>query len=155
MKFEITINGKTKSIEADAREKLLDVLRNEGLFGVKRGCSEGSCGSCMILVDGLPRKSCIMFVGQVHGKSVTTIEGLGDRENAHPIQDAFIDNGAAQCGYCIPGMILSASSLLEINKAPTVDEIKESLAGNLCRCTGYVKQIEAVQNAAAVMRGEN
>ncbi|MCE7734341.1 MAG: (2Fe-2S)-binding protein [Candidatus Heimdallarchaeota archaeon] len=154
MKFEITINRETKSIEANAREILLDVLRNEGFFGVKRGCSEGSCGSCMILVDGIPRKSCIMFVGQVQGKSVTTIEGLGDRENAHPIQDAFIDNGAAQCGYCIPGMILSASSLLEMNKAPTVDEIKESLAGNLCRCTGYVKQIEAVQNAAAVMRGE-
>ena len=95
-----------------------------------------------------------MFVGQAHERAVTTIEGLGDFENPHPIQDAFVDNGAAQCGYCIPGMILSASSLLEMNKAPSVDEIKESLAGNLCRCTGYVKQIEAVQNAAAIMRGE-
>lgn len=154
MKFQITINGEKKTIEADAREILLDVLRREGYFGVKRGCSEGSCGSCMILLDGIPRKCCIMFVGQAHERSVTTIEGLGDRENPHPIQDAFVDNGAAQCGYCIPGMIISATSLLDVNKAPTVDEIKEALAGNLCRCTGYVKQIEAVQNAAAVMRGE-
>ncbi|MFV2014663.1 MAG: (2Fe-2S)-binding protein [Candidatus Heimdallarchaeota archaeon] len=154
MKFEITINGEKKTIEAEAREILLDVLRRERYFGVKRGCSEGSCGSCMILLDGIPRKCCIMFVGQAHERSVTTIEGLGDRENPHVIQDAFVDNGAAQCGYCIPGMIISASSLLDVNKTPTVDEIKEALAGNLCRCTGYVKQIEAVQNAAAVMRGE-
>ncbi len=155
MEFEITINGNRKTVVANARANLLDVLRDEGYFGVKRGCSEGSCGACTILLDGIPRKCCIMFVGQAHRRSVTTIEGLGDRENPHPIQDAFIDNGAAQCGFCIPGMILSASSLLELNKAPTVDEIKESLAGNLCRCTGYVKQIEAVQNAAAIMRGEN
>ena len=154
MKFEININGETKLIEANARDILLDVLRSEGYFGVKRGCSEGSCGSCMILLDGLPRKCCIMFVGQVHERAVMTIEALGDRENPHPLQDAFVDNGAAQCGYCIPGMIISASSLLEVNKSPTVDEIKESIAGNLCRCTGYVKQIEAVQIAAAVMRGE-
>jgi len=155
MKFNIKVNGSQRDIEAQPDEFLLDVLRREGYFGVKRGCSEGSCGACMILIDGLPRKCCIMFVGQAQDHTITTIEGLGDIENPHPIQEEFVVKGAAQCGFCIPGMIISASSLLQVNKSPTVDEIKESLAGNLCRCTGYVKQIEAVTAAAATMRGEN
>lgn len=154
MKFNMIINNTEKEIEALPHEFLLDVLRREGYFGVKRGCSEGSCGACMILIDGIPRKCCIMFVGQANNHKITTIEGLGDINNPHPIQEEFVKMGAAQCGFCIPGMIISASSLLEVNNQPSEAEIKEALAGNLCRCTGYVKQLEAVVAAAATIRGE-
>ncbi len=154
MKFPVTINGKRRDVEAEPGEILLDVLRREGYFGVKRGCSEGSCGTCVVLIDGLPRKSCIMFVGQVKDKELLTIEGLGTPENPHPIQDEFVKEAGVQCGFCIPGMILSAVALLDNKPNPTEDEIKIGLAGNICRCTGYVKQIKAVQKAAKIIRNK-
>jgi xanthine dehydrogenase iron-sulfur cluster and FAD-binding subunit A len=154
MIIPVTINGKSVELNAEPGEFLLDVLRKEGYFGVKRGCSEGSCGACVILINNLPRKCCIMFAGQVRGMDITTIEGLGTPDNPHPIQDMFVEEGAAQCGYCIPGMIMSANALLLKNPDPSEDEIKEGLAGNLCRCTGYVKQLSAVRKAAEIMRGQ-
>ena len=135
-------------------ELVIDVLRREGYFGVKRGCQEGSCGSCVILIDGQPQKSCIMFVGQLKDRQVTTIEGIHAYDKPHIIEDLFVEEAGVQCGYCIPGMILSAKSLLDHNKDPSDREIKEALAGNICRCTGYVKQIKAVKRAAKILKGE-
>lgn len=152
MIIPVNINDVKKEIIAESGEILLDVLRREGYLGVKRGCSEGSCGSCIVLIDNLPRKTCIMFIGQVKNKEIITIEGLGTPEHPHPLQDAFVEEAGVQCGYCIPGMILSANSLILKNHDPTDNEIKEALAGNLCRCTGYVKQIKAVKNAAKKIR---
>ena len=155
MKISTTINGVSKKLDVDPGEMVLDVLRREGYFGVKRGCQEGSCGSCVCLIDGVPRKTCIMFIGQIHHKSVTTIEGIHSPDKPHPIEDMFVEEAGIQCGYCIPGMILSAKSLLDHNKDPTEREIKEAISGNICRCTGYVKQIKAIKRAAAIMRGGN
>ena len=150
----MTINGEKKAIQAEPRQLLIDVLRNEGYFGIKRGCQEGSCGSCTILIDNKPYMCCIMFVGQAHKRDIRTIEGFGDVTLAHPIQNAFVENAATQCGFCIPGMVTSAVALLEVNNDPSEDEIKEALAGNICRCTGYVKQLKAVKDAAKAMRGD-
>ncbi|MFX0092879.1 MAG: (2Fe-2S)-binding protein, partial [Candidatus Hodarchaeota archaeon] len=119
MIINTTINGKECKITANPNELLIDVLRREGYFGVKRGCSEGSCGSCVVLIDYIPRKSCIMFIGQIEGHHVTTIEGLGTPEKPHSIQEAFVDEAGIQCGFCIPGMILSAYALLRKNLNPT------------------------------------
>lgn len=152
MGIPVTINGEKKILNAKPNEILLDVLRKEGYFGVKRGCSEGNCGSCTVLINNIPRKTCIMFVGQVKDQEIFTVEGLGTREKPHPVQKTYATNGAAQCGYCIPGQIVSAIALLEKNNNPTVEEIKTALDGNICRCTGYVKQIEAIQQAAKKMR---
>ena len=152
MEIPVTINGEKKILNSRPNEILLDVLRREGYFGVKRGCSEGNCGSCTVMFNGIPRKTCIMFVGQVKDKEIITVEGLGTRDDPHPVQKTYATNGAAQCGFCIPGQIVSAVALLEKNKDPSVEEIKEALDGNICRCTGYVKQIEAIQQAAKVMR---
>ena len=154
MKLNVTINGEEREFFVDPSMLLLDFLRSEGYLGVKNGCSEGTCGSCTVLVDDKPLKSCIMFVGQVQNKDVLTIEGLGTPGKPHPLQDEFVEEGAVQCGFCIPGMILSANALLITNPDPTEDEIKEGLDGNLCRCTGYVKQITAVKKAAKRMREE-
>lgn len=155
MKLSATINGDFKEFEVNPNTLLIDFLRNNGYLGVKNGCMEGTCGSCTVLVDNIPLKSCILFVGQVQNRNVLTIEGLGTPENPHPLQDEFVEQGAVQCGFCIPGMILSANALLLKNPDPTDEEIKEGLDGNLCRCTGYVKQIEAVKNAAKRLREEN
>lgn len=155
MKLSATINGDFKEFEVNPNTLLIDFLRNNGYLGVKNGCMEGTCGSCTVLVDNIPLKSCILFVGQVQNRYVLTIEGLGTPENPHPLQDEFVEQGAVQCGFCIPGMILSANALLLKNPDPTDEEIKEGLDGNLCRCTGYVKQIEAVKNAAKRLREEN
>jgi aerobic-type carbon monoxide dehydrogenase small subunit (CoxS/CutS family) len=152
---EITckINNVEKRLVFEPHEKLLDVLRREGYYGVKFGCGNGDCGDCTVLVNGKAVKSCIMFAAQVKDKDITTIEGLSTPEHAHPVQKAFVDAGAVQCGYCTPGMIISAKALLDKNPAPTEDEIKEALEGNLCRCTGYVKIIDAVKLASQRMRG--
>lgn len=150
----VTINGKKLELEAEPKELLIDTLRRYGYFSVKKGCSEGSCGSCTILVDGRPMKSCIMFVGQVKDRELTTVEGLGTVENPHPLQEAFVDEAGIQCGFCIPGMLLAAEALLKKNLDPTEEDIKFALSGNLCRCTGYVKQIEAVKKAAKIIREE-
>jgi aerobic-type carbon monoxide dehydrogenase small subunit (CoxS/CutS family) len=152
---EITckINNVEKRLVFEPHEKLLDVLRREGYYGVKFGCGSGDCGACTILVNGRAVKSCIMFAAQAKDKEITTIEGLSTPERPHPIQKAFVDAGAVQCGYCTPGLIISTKALLDRNPEPTEDEIKEALEGNLCRCTGYIKIIDAVKLASQRMRG--
>jgi len=152
--LNVTINGIKKNIEIQPKEFLIDVLRREGYKGVKRGCDEGTCGTCTILFNGKAVKSCIMLAAQTQNGKITTIEGIGTRDKPHPIQQAFVDAGVVQCGFCIPGMLLSAKDLLDHNLKPTKEEVKMALDGNLCRCTGYRGQIDAVLNAAAVMRGE-
>lgn len=148
MKLNTIINGVKKSFEIQAKELLLDFLRREGYFGVKRGCETGDCGSCAVLVDGKSVASCLMFAAQIEGREVTTIEGLGTPRHPHPLQECFVETGGTQCGFCIPGMIISAAELLNSNSKPSQEEISEALDGNICRCTGYVKQFEAVKKAA-------
>lgn len=154
MELELNINGVIKSLEVAPNESLLTVLRREGYTSVKHGCESGECGACTILVDGLPRPSCVTLAAQVGGCSLSTVESLGNARKLHPLQEAFIDTGAIQCGFCTPGMLLSASALLKRNASPGEEEVREALAGNLCRCTGYARPVQAVLRAAAVMRGE-
>lgn len=149
------INGMEKVLVFEPHERLLGVLRRSGCPSVKRGCETGHCGSCVVLVDGKPIKSCVMFAAQAAGKTITTVEGLGTVYNPHPIQKAFVEAGAVQCGFCTPAMILCAKALLDENKNPTEEEIRKALDGVLCRCTGYRKIIDAVKLAAEKMRGEN
>jgi carbon-monoxide dehydrogenase small subunit len=132
---------------------LLNVLRNNGFTSVKKGCGTGNCGACTVLLDGEPVCSCITFAAMTHMKRITTVEYLGTPENPHPLQKAFVESGAVQCGYCTPGMLLSSYSLLEKNPSPETHDIQAALDGNLCRCTGYVKIIEAVSNAADEING--
>lgn len=153
MEITCKINNVEKRLVFEPHEKMLDILRREGYYGVKFGCGNGDCGACTILVNGKAVKSCIMFAAQAKDKEITTIEGLSTPDTPHPVQKAFVDAGAVQCGYCTPGMIISAKALLDKNPAPTEDEIKEALEGNLCRCTGYVKIIDAVKLASQRMRG--
>jgi putative selenate reductase molybdopterin-binding subunit len=154
MEFELRINGLIKSLEVAPNESLMSVLRKEGYFSIKHGCETGECGACTVLVDDVPRPSCVTLAGQIGGCTLTTVENLGTARNLHPIQEAFVDTGAIQCGFCTPGMILSAHALLKRNPNPTEDEVRDALSGNLCRCTGYVKPVQAVLRAAAIMRGE-
>jgi carbon-monoxide dehydrogenase small subunit len=144
------VNGKEISVSSQPNRTLLDVLREDlGLTGAKDACGgEGECGACTVLMDGKTVNSCLVFIGQVGGHTIETIEGLVENDSLHPLQTAFIEAGAVQCGYCTPGMIMSAKSLLEENPTPTDHEIRENISGNLCRCTGYVKIIHAVQLAA-------
>ncbi len=138
-------------MEVDPGRTLLHVLRNElGLKGAKEGCGRGECGSCTVLLNGKAILSCLTLIPAVQGCSITTIEGLETEEGLHPLQKAFIDHGAVQCGYCTPGMILSAKALLDETPSPTQDELREALSGNLCRCTGYVKIVQAVQSMAGL-----
>jgi carbon-monoxide dehydrogenase small subunit len=155
MKIQVNINGIDKEWEVDPGMPLLDLLREKGYKSIKRGCDEGYCGACTILMDGKAVKSCILLAGQAHKRSLVTVEGIGTMDEPHILQKSFVENGAVQCGYCIPGMLLSSKALLDENNNPTVEDVKEAIDGNLCRCTGYVKQIEAVMNAASIMRGEN
>jgi carbon-monoxide dehydrogenase small subunit len=152
--LEVTVNGVEMNIEIQANDLLIDILRREGYKGVKRGCNEGTCGTCTVILNDRAVKSCIMLAAQAQNGIITTIEGIGTRDDPHPIQQAFVDEGVVQCGFCIPGMILSAKNLLDVNSDPTEEEVKMALDGNLCRCTGYRGQIEAVLQAAAVIRGE-
>src|SRR3989442_1192559 len=154
MELELRINGVIKSLDVVTNESLMTVLRREGYYSVKHGCETGECGACTILVDGVPRPSCVMSPAQAGGCTLTTVESLGTARKLHPIQEAFIDTGAIQCGFCTPGMVLSAHALLKRNPDPTEDEVRDALSGNLCRCTGYVKPVQAVLRAAAIMRGE-
>jgi carbon-monoxide dehydrogenase small subunit len=143
------LNGKEKKLLAHPMERLLDVLRNElGLTGTKEGCGEGECGSCSVLLDGMLVNSCLVPVAQAGGTSVVTIEGISRHNLMNPLQEAFLECGGAQCGICTPGMILAAVHLLEKKPAPTLADIREGLAGNLCRCTGYMQIFEAVAKAA-------
>jgi aerobic carbon-monoxide dehydrogenase small subunit len=144
-----TVNGELTNVRVHPMERLLDVLRNElGLTGVKEGCGEGECGSCSVLMDGLLVNSCLVPVAQAVGSNVVTIEGIASHSLLHPLQEAFLECGGAQCGICTPGMILAAVHLLEKKANPTQTEIREGLAGNLCRCTGYMQIFEAVTKAA-------
>ena len=145
----MTVNERELTVEVEADELLVDVLRDRlGLTGTKIGCNEGECGACTIIMNGEPILSCLVPALRAQGASITTIEGLSDGEELHPLQQAFVEHGAVQCGYCIPGFILSAKALLDRNPHPTRDQIKEAIAGNLCRCTGYVKIIEAIEAVA-------
>ncbi len=155
MKVSTTINGHAMVLDCGPQSSLLDALRAAGFKGVKAGCREGMCGSCTVLVDGVARHSCQTPAGLVEGRTVTTIEGLGQPDQPHPLQQAFVDSSAVQCGFCTPGAILSAKALLDESPEPSEEEIREALDGNLCRCTGYVKMVEAVQLAAERMREES
>ncbi len=155
MEIKITINDKARTITIEPNDLLVDVLRREGYVSVKRGCDEGTCGACTIILNERVVKSCILLAAQAHEGKITTIEGVGTREHPHPLQQAFVNEGAIQCGFCVCGLLLSAKALLDRNHSPTKDEVKIALDGNLCRCTGYSGQIKAVLNAAATMRGDN
>jgi nicotinate dehydrogenase subunit A len=148
-----TLNGTAVDVGAGADTPLLDVLRNHlGLMGTKFGCGLEQCGCCMVLVDGAPVKSCGKAVSTVAGKSVLTIEGLGTPERPHPLQAAFLDEQAGQCGYCLPGILITAKALLDKNPAPTRREIAEALDDNICRCGSHIRILKAVERAAAAMR---
>lgn len=145
----LTINGEYREIHVEPWRTLLEVIRGElGLTGTKSSCETGHCGACSVILDGKIVKSCLVLAPQANGKSVVTIEGLGTAENLHPIQRAFMDHFAVQCGFCTPGMILTAKALLDENPSPREEEIKLALVGNLCRCTGYKKIVEAIQAAS-------
>src|SRR5436305_6251132 len=154
MELELRINGMIKSLDVAPNDLLMNVLRHEGYFSVKHGCETGECGACTVLVDGVPRPSWVTLAAQAGGWTLTTVESLGSARKLHPLQEAFIDTGAIQCGFCTPGMVLSAYALLKNNPRPTEDEVRDAISGNLCRCTGYVKPVQAVLRAAAIMRGE-
>ena len=146
----VTINGERHELALEPYRSLLDVLRNEvGLTGTKKGCDVGDCGACTVLLDGKPVNSCLVLGVEVGGCEIVTIEGLQrGPEHLHPLQDAFMRHGAAQCGFCTPGFLMMASALLDENPAPTEDEIRFGIAGNICRCTGYTKIVAAIQAAA-------
>jgi aerobic-type carbon monoxide dehydrogenase small subunit (CoxS/CutS family) len=149
MKIKFKLNGKDVIVEALGSERLLDLLRERlNLVGTKEGCGKGECGACTILLDGQPICSCLMLASQVDGREVTTIEGLALLEKMHPVQEAFTETGAVQCGFCSPGFVMSSVALLNHNTKPSRDDIRKALAGNLCRCTGYEKIFEAVKSAS-------
>jgi carbon-monoxide dehydrogenase small subunit len=151
----LTVNGQNYRLETRPNQTLLYLLREElGLTGTKDGCSEGECGACTVLLDGEPVNACLVLAGQANGREVLTIEGLAHNGALHPVQQAFVESAAVQCGFCTPGLIMSSVALLERIPNPTANEIRTALGGNLCRCTGYTKIVEAVQRAAAeVMHG--
>jgi len=155
MKINFNLNGKEKTFETEPNEKVLDFLRRIGLKGVKRGCETGDCGACAIILDDKIVNSCMLYTGQIDGHSITTIEGLGDNQHPHLIQKTFVEEGAVQCGFCTPGMILATKVLLDKNPNPTLKDIKDALSGNLCRCTGYVKIEKAVIESAKKLGGKN
>jgi carbon-monoxide dehydrogenase small subunit len=147
--LKLTVNGEVYELLIAPNRTLLDVLRDDlGLTGSKKGCDSGECGACTVQLDGLPILACITLACEVEGKRIDTIEGLAKGGRMSPLQKAFIEHGAIQCGFCTPGMILSASALLRSSPAPTVGEIKRSISGNLCRCTGYLKIVKAIHSAA-------
>ncbi|MBL7040916.1 MAG: (2Fe-2S)-binding protein [Pirellulaceae bacterium] len=151
---KLTVNGQEKTIATDSQRSLLDVLREDmGLTGAKYGCGEGLCGACSVLVDGKTVRSCVTPVSKVDKTSIVTIEGLASDDALHPVQEAFLEEGALQCGYCTGGMILTAIALLEENARPTDQEIVEGMNGSICRCNGYPKIVTAVRRAAEKMKG--
>ena len=156
MKLRFVLNGRPIEVETHPGRRLLDLLREDlGLIGVKEGCGEGECGACTVLVDGKPRLSCLTAAVQVEGKEILTIEGLRENGELHPIQRAFVEAAGVQCGFCTPGFIMSTYALLKDNPDPSDEEIMTALEGNLCRCTGYVKQVEAIELAVRRMEGKD
>lgn len=155
LSLQLMVNEELYDIEVEPHVTLLEVIRNNlGLAGTKEGCSTGHCGACTVLIDGQPISSCLMLAAEADGQQIMTVEGLARDGSLHPLQAAFVANGGLQCGYCTSGMMLSAVALLDRNPQPTDSEIRFSLAGNLCRCTGYHKIVEAVKSAAEVMYHE-
>ncbi len=147
--IRLNVNGTDRTVTTDPKRRLLDVLREDlGLTGAKYGCGEGQCGACTVLIDGECVKSCITPVSSAAGKKITTIEGLGDGDKLHPVQEAFVAEGAMQCGFCTPGMVLRTVALLKKNPRPSDEQIVEWMDGNICRCNGYVKILSAVRRAA-------
>lgn len=154
VEISFTINNEDKKVKVEESRTLLYLIREElGLMGTKKGCETGDCGACTVIMNGKTVHSCMVLAVQADGCNITTIEGLGDIDNPHPIQRAFIEAGAIQCGYCTPGMIMSTKYLLDNNPDPSEEEIRRALSGNLCRCTGYSKIVEAVKIAARKMKG--
>jgi len=148
LKIKFTLNGKEVELDVSPFKRVIDVLREDlALTGTKEGCGEGECGACTILVDGRSKLSCLMLAPQLDGREVITIEGIGSEDSLHPIQEAFIEKGAIQCGFCTPGMIMEALYLLKNNPELTRDEIRKGISGNLCRCTGYQKIVDAIEVA--------
>lgn len=149
-KIRLIVNEQEYELLVEPSKTLLDVLRDDlGLTGTKRGCDSGDCGTCTVLLEGMPILSCMTLACEVEGREIQTIEGIAKGGELHPVQKAFVECGAIQCGFCTPGMVLSAVALLNSNPTPTTDEIKKAISGNLCRCTGYIKIIEAIQQAAS------
>lgn len=149
-RLQFTLNGKPIKVSVPDDRRVVDLLREDlGLTGTKEACGAGECGACTVLVDDVPRPSCLTLAAQLEGRRVTTIEGLANENGLHPMQQAFIEHGAVQCGFCTPGMILSAVSLLDRDSSPSAQDIRQALSGNLCRCTGYKKIVEAVLAATA------
>jgi len=153
MKVELDVNERIYKVDAEPRETLTQVLRDRiGLTGTKQGCDTGGCGACTVLLDGQAVYSCMIFAARAEGKKVTTIEGLVMAGKLHPVQDAFIKKGAVQCGYCTPGMIMTAKALLEQKSDPSEEDVNDAIAGNICRCTGYVKIVNAIMSASETIR---
>jgi len=149
-----TVNGRKWKGEIDPKQKAIDFLRDLGLKSIKEGCRVGDCGMCTILLNGKPVKSCLLRVKDLASQNIETVEGLSKEGKLHPIQQAFWETGAVQCGYCTPAQILSAKALLDVNKNPTESEVRQAINSVLCRCTGYVRIVDAILRAAAIMRGE-
>ncbi len=151
--LQLTVNGDLRHVLVEPYYSLLDAIRDDiHLTGTKKGCDEGDCGACTVFLDGKPVTSCMVLAHSAHDSEVTTIEGLANLEELHPVQQAFVDHGGLQCGFCIPGLIMSATALLRENPNPTEEEVRFGIGGNLCRCTGYSKVVEAVLAAAEDMR---
>ncbi|HMK35937.1 MAG TPA: (2Fe-2S)-binding protein [Desulfomonilaceae bacterium] len=155
MKISCTLNGTRIELSVPADRRVVDLLREDlGLTGTKESCGAGDCGACTILVDGESRLSCLMLAAQLEGREITTVEGLAESESVHVVQRAFAEQGAVQCGFCTPGMLLAATDLLHRNPRPSRGQIREALTGNLCRCTGYQKIVDAVDKAARLVSGD-
>lgn len=153
--IQCTVNGEEHDVLADPRDTLLDLLRDRlGLTGTKEGCSNGNCGTCTVLVDGLPVNACLMLAVETPGQEIVTIEGLSEGSALDPIQQSLVEHGGTQCGFCTPGIVMSAKALLDANPRPTEAEIRHAIAGNLCRCTGYDKIVTAIAAVAAATAGE-
>lgn len=151
--IQLSVNGTLYELSVEPHELLVDVLRNKLDFtGTKKGCGTGECGVCTVIMDGKSVNSCLVLALEAEGKEILTIEGLGRKDQLHPLQEAFVNRGAIQCGFCTPGMVLSAKALLDENPRPTEEEIKLAIAGNICRCTGYRKIVEAIQEASRNLR---
>jgi len=149
MKIRLTVNGEKREVDVKPETRLLDLIRDDlGLTGTKEGCGKGECGACTVIMNNKVVASCLVLAPQADGADIKTIEGLGGKDKLHPLQQSFIEKGAVQCGFCIPGMIMSSKKLLDENINPTDEDIKRGLSGNICRCTGYVKIIDAVKDAA-------